>query len=99
MNTRRFKTSNIYRNLMSHPDGSDSDGSLYAIDSVNAVGKLPAFKSNVAFDAVKIPFYIDTGSSVNILDGTTYQKLCSQLGNIQLSKVKIKHCNLYLLPK
>ena len=72
------------------PDGSDSDGSLYAIDSVHAVGKLPAFKINVAFDAVKISFYIDTGSSVSILDGTTYQKLCSQLGNIQLSKVKIK---------
>ena len=76
--------------LETRPDGSDSDGSLYAIDSVHAVGKLPAFKINVAFDAIKIPFYIDTGSSVNILDGTTYQKLCSQLGNIQLSKGKIK---------
>ena len=73
-----------------HPDGSDSDGSLYAIDSAHAVGKLPAFKINLAFDTVKIPFYINTGSSVNILDSTTYQKLCSQLGNMQLSKVKIK---------
>ena len=72
------------------PDGSDSDGSLYAIDSVHAVGKVPAFKINVAFDAVKIPFFIDTSSSVNILDGTTYQKLCRQLGNIQLSKVKMQ---------
>ena len=63
---------------------------MYAINSVNAVGKLPTFKITVAFDAVKIPFYIDTGSTVNILDGTTYQKLCSQLGNIQLPKVKIK---------
>ena len=44
----------------------------------------------VAFAAVKTPFYIDTGSSVNILDGTTFQKLCSQLGKVQLSKVKLK---------
>ena len=72
------------------PDGSDYDGSLYAIDRVNVVGKLTSFKTIVPFDAVKIPFYIDTGSSVNILGGTKFQKLCSQLGNIELSKVIIK---------
>ena len=57
------------------PDGSDSDGSLYAIDSVNAVGKLPSVKIMVAFEAVKIPFYMDTGSSMNILDGTTFSEV------------------------
>ena len=89
----RSKASCVIKEVESsetHPDTSDSDGSLYGIDSVNAVGKLPSFKIMVAFAAVKIPFYIDTGSSVNILDGTTFQKLCSQLGNIQLSKVKLK---------
>ena len=81
----RSKAPHVIKEVASsetRPDGSDSDGSLHAIDSVHAVGKLPAIKINVAFDAVKILFYINTGSSVNILDGTTYQKLCSQLGNI-----------------
>ena len=89
----RSKAPSVIKEVASsetRPESSDSDGSLYAIDSVNAVGKLPAFKIMVAFEAVKIPFYIDTGSSVNILDGTTLQKLCSQLGNIPLSKVKTK---------
>ena len=47
------------------PEASDSDCSLYAIDSVNAVEKLPSFIIMVALAAVKIPFYVNTGSSTH----------------------------------
>ena len=71
-----------------HPDGSDSDGNLYVVDSGNAVGKLPSFKVMVAFETLKVQFYFDSCSSAKIFDGTTFQKLCNQLGTFNCQKAK-----------
>ena len=68
------------------PDYSNSDNGLYVIDIVNAVGKQPSIKIMFAFETVRIPFSIDTGSSVNILDD--FKDYVTSLKSFNFSKSK-----------
>ena len=64
----------------SSDESSDSDENAFTINEVqnqpNTRKKQRSFNANLKIGKSTIPFQIDSGSSVNIIDETTFQRSC-----------------------
>ena len=74
----------------SSDESSDSDENAFTINEVqnqpNTRKKQRSFKANLKIGKSTIPFQIDGGSSVNIIDETTFQRIKKNNPNIDLRK-------------
>ena len=88
-NDIRLPHSNNNSNCSSN-ESSDSDENAFTINEVqnqpNTRKKQRSFNANLKIGKSTIPFQIDSGSSVNIIDETTFQRIKKNNPNIVLRK-------------